>query len=57
MTHHCAADLTGVASPAIGDGAEFRWFTEAAARAAGFADGDLDRLLRVLTNSGPPTIP
>lgn len=57
MTHHCAADLTSIARPATGDGAEFRWFTEAAARAAGFADGDLDLLLRSLTNSGQPTIP
>ena len=57
MTHHCAADLTSVAGLAVGGGAEFRWFTEAAARAAGFADNDLDQLLRALTGSGPPTIP
>jgi hypothetical protein len=57
VIRHCAADLTSVARPAAGDGAEFRWFTEVVARAAGFADGDLDQLLRALTVSGPPTIP
>jgi hypothetical protein len=57
VTYHCAADLTGLASPAVGSGAEFRWFTEVVARAAGFADGDLDQLLRALAVAGPPTIP
>jgi hypothetical protein len=57
VTYHCAADLTGLASPAVGSGAEFRWFTETVARAAGFADGDLDQLLRALAVAGPPTIP